>query len=592
MSSLALGARLRLGALRALPRLSPAAAAAAASTMLACPLRAASGVAQPPGGKRLAASLPWDDSWSLLARAIMADPEPTPQSTHIILCGGAQWPAIHWSSPVLFLRPFYAAFYDGVLGCARTGFTCGGVQYRSVCVSGNPGIGKSAFGFYALFRALRAGRTVVFHYDSGTLSSLGGPYVFRGDRVSRDWSAVDDALNDPDTLFISDCVVPPVVPAFTLFITAPRQERTWGFRKTDSATVLYFPVMSWQEVASMRAACFPHLDEAGVWQRFTRWGGIPRYALHHRSGHGRLLRSTAASTTERYLRTSLLFEPAESGVDSEVALCAFHVKVRGEVDATLRPDDADYYRYHSRELASKYVAHAMLQHDAWRPGQPLRGAMLELLAQTAGQPQLASARGRMFEELALRRLATGGVFGARWLGGSTSTDRDKAHKYCVEVTPARRRVFCDFGNLDRHLPAEGEQLERDSHTPAVSAIDAVLVGSPVRKLVVVAVDAPTGAGVVLRDDGRPKFGLAAAVAALGLLRDGEAVALYWVVPPQAFDAWTQPQPLMVSVAGEPLRAMTPAEVASDAVACRVVQYAVRVDLIADEPDVADELVSR
>ena len=96
---------------------------------------------------------------SLLYRAILAAPPPSP---HVVLDGTVHWPVM--DSPVLFVRSFYNAFYDDVLGGARGGFVSSdGLQrYRQVCVSGNPGIGKSSFGYYALFRALWEGRTVVY----------------------------------------------------------------------------------------------------------------------------------------------------------------------------------------------------------------------------------------------------------------------------------------------------------------------------------------------------------------------------------------------------------------------------------------------
>jgi hypothetical protein len=127
---------------------------------------------------------------SQLARAILGAPAPSPHSPHITLGDGSQWPVL--DSPVLFVRSFYAAVYDGVMGSARDGFVDDGVRFRKLCVSGNPGIGKSSFGYCALFRALREGRTVVYQAEKLQLSSRESRYLFRGSFVVTDMATIDE----------------------------------------------------------------------------------------------------------------------------------------------------------------------------------------------------------------------------------------------------------------------------------------------------------------------------------------------------------------------------------------------------------------
>ena len=82
---------------------------------------------------------------------------------HVMLPDSVAWPTLH--SPVLFVRDFYKPFFDDVLNGLRRNSSsisekC--VAIAKVVVCGNPGIGKSAFGMYALFRALKDGRAVVY----------------------------------------------------------------------------------------------------------------------------------------------------------------------------------------------------------------------------------------------------------------------------------------------------------------------------------------------------------------------------------------------------------------------------------------------
>ena len=485
-----------------------------------------------------------------LARAILAAPAPTPESPHIAL-HGAVWPIL--DSPSLFVRHFYAAFYAGVLGGAREGFAQGGVRFRSVCVTGNPGIGKSSFGYYALFRALRDGRTVV--YQAEKLRRSHGDqkvYLFRGATVTSDSGAVDAALDDPNTVFISDSIAPPVVNAFTLYVTSPRRERTWEYRKRDSASMLYFPVLTWEEIDAMRVACFPQVLEADAKERFTRWGGIPRYALAHTREERRLLEGAVNGVQAQDL--SVAFdEPGERDDDSRGSHRIFHIKVHGEVDDTLRTDDPAYYEFLSREFASTYIANEVAKH-----GTALqRAEMVRLFNKSEGRRELAVARGHVFEVLALERLSRGGRFPMRKLGAPASHSGE-----FLELPPARRRIF---RSLDTALPAD-EQLEPASKS--FSAIDVLLVGHRLA-------NATSGMshGIVLRGV-RRKIGLEAVVSRLGL--EG-VIQFFWIVPPSVYHAWDAPQPLCVGKS-----ALEPEEVACDKVGSRVEQYVVLVDISVPE----------
>jgi hypothetical protein len=104
---------------------------------------------------------------------------------------------------------------------------------------GNPGIGKSSFGYYVLYRALRAGRTVC--YQAELLENAS--YIFYPTHVERvkKGGLPEQLLNDFRTVYISDSMKPGRFDAFTLLITSP-QKRVWGeFDKGDTARMFVFP---------------------------------------------------------------------------------------------------------------------------------------------------------------------------------------------------------------------------------------------------------------------------------------------------------------------------------------------------------------
>jgi hypothetical protein len=131
---------------------------------------------------------------------------------------------------------------------------------------------------YALFRAVRDGRTVVY------ASAKSGEFlVFEGGAVHEVNSLRDhyarQVLAKPETVLICDSMIPPVYPAFTLLVTSPRKDRWHEFNKEMDCTMLFFPVFTLDEIRACRDKCFPGVDDAGMLSRFARWGGIPRYVL-------------------------------------------------------------------------------------------------------------------------------------------------------------------------------------------------------------------------------------------------------------------------------------------------------------------------
>ena len=143
---------------------------------------------------------------------------------HVMLPDSVAWPTLH--SPVLFVRDFYKPFFDDVLNGLRrnsSSISEKGVAIAKVVVCGNPGIGKSAFGMYAVFRALKDGRTVV--YASAKL--LPKNLLFK-DGVVYSVKDLDDlalVLSDFNTVLICDSLTPPVCNAFTMMVTSPHTSR-------------------------------------------------------------------------------------------------------------------------------------------------------------------------------------------------------------------------------------------------------------------------------------------------------------------------------------------------------------------------------
>jgi hypothetical protein len=140
----------------------------------------------------------------------------------------------------LFIRYFYDPLIDDVMKC----FQSPSERLPHVIICGNPGIGKSTFGIYLLFRALKLGRPVV--YQQGMLS--GACFLFENGTVTKHASSsshvIENRLYDPRVLFIVDSYTPIATPDFkciTILVTSPLPARYKEYQKQMQADTMRPP---------------------------------------------------------------------------------------------------------------------------------------------------------------------------------------------------------------------------------------------------------------------------------------------------------------------------------------------------------------
>jgi hypothetical protein len=202
-----------------------------------------------------------------------------------------EWPGLQ--SDTLFIRPVYREFFEreDMLNC---------FERREVdeapftLVRGIPGIGKSSFALYCLWRLATAGKHVLYSYPLG----LGT-------------SAVVDFGSGPrsDAVFIADGTDGFREPAgVRLLVTSPRQDYIPEFEK--HAISFYMPQPMWAELRLMRDTCFVHraaaLSDAVLEQRVLRWGRVPRFVLSHSSDEVDTLETIMRQLSVPSLRRLLL----------------------------------------------------------------------------------------------------------------------------------------------------------------------------------------------------------------------------------------------------------------------------------------------
>lgn len=153
-------------------------------------------------------------------------------------------------------------------------------QIRKLRISGNPGIGKTFFGYYLLYNLLKNDATVV--YDLHTMKNdiilfKDGKGFYLNEIL--DHNTVRDYLHDEKTWYIVDGKQPNNSSvAKTILITSPMKDHYHDFDKGNSS-IRIMPVWSVEEIDYCRQNLFDSLNEDMVGQLYTKWGGVPRYIL-------------------------------------------------------------------------------------------------------------------------------------------------------------------------------------------------------------------------------------------------------------------------------------------------------------------------
>ena len=469
---------------------------------------------------------------------------------HVHLGGDNSWPDM--ASPLLFVRHFYEPCWEKVMASGESKHIS---QQRKFVVMGTPGIGKSAFGLYVLWRALRAGRTVIYK----TRKRDGKAFLFRDGRVFDVQRIVSlPEISEPSTILIVDGMEAPSENAFTVLITSPLRERWKEFVKTEGVQQLVFPVFSLKEVRELRAVAFESksgCDETSVMERYAKWGGSVRHVLTHPDPHWQLdLASNAANMTLKHLKLSCGLEAKNQAAIAQHNV--LHLKAVCELDdCTLRPADAGFYDFSHGELASLFVQELVYKQLRENEADDL----FTFLRTSVSNPALAAFRGVQFELFALHTLAAGGRFKLKRLGAGDGALKS-AH---LELEPSSVR---SFSKLSEVVLSGGLAVWKPLSV-SFCAIDAILCAPPL----VMAANATVSVVHPLHLT-NVRGGLDTIASALKLPKDRE-ISFLWIVPDDTFEKMTDPSPLKISG-----KALSSVALLDHSGGKRVVQYALSVPI--------------
>jgi hypothetical protein len=169
----------------------------------------------------------------------------------------------------IFIRPCYPKLLETAISIVES------KDIRHLIILGNPGIGKTYFGYFLLLHLVHSGSTVIYetHLYKEWLFLFTPKGVFKGTRKS-----LHDQFMSSKTFYIVDGMAPVVVPAKTILLSSLRREIWHQFSK-NSCDFRCMPVWSYEELNICRSMLFPSLPEELVESLYKKWGGIARYTL-------------------------------------------------------------------------------------------------------------------------------------------------------------------------------------------------------------------------------------------------------------------------------------------------------------------------
>ena len=143
---------------------------------------------------------------------------------------------------------------------------CG--EHDIVGITGNPGIGKTVFGIYLIFKLIMAKKTLV--YQRGNfLYWISGEIFHEVNSVTSVDCYILDALNSQEMLS------PHVTAKQTVFIYSPASKsKHWELNK---GRILHMPIWKRTEIDILNGQ--HKLEKENLDERFTIFGGIPRHVF-------------------------------------------------------------------------------------------------------------------------------------------------------------------------------------------------------------------------------------------------------------------------------------------------------------------------
>ena len=315
----------------------------------------------------------------------------------------------------LYVRKSYETIADAILK---------GDRKRSI-VTGTPGIGKSTFLIYLLWRLVWEKKRVFFLYDLDYIYYDGHGKILNLESVSLNrepdfwtmdlWCLFDAKGKQEQDLLRIRCVL-----CKTIVSTHPRRDLLNEFQKKPSKKWFYMPIWSEEE---MRTISCMYPDAVDWQERFTYLGGIPRLVLEKARVDPSSIINQACK--ECSLRDCLNeFGPLDSIAEKTQRIhCLLHI------------NSSNPYTKPSVVFASREALNMIVNEYE----DDFNADAKRLLQACEENPLAAAFCGQVYECYAIDALGKGGNFTyRRWAhGNEKATIKDET----LIIPPSKKRFF-------------------------------------------------------------------------------------------------------------------------------------------------------
>jgi hypothetical protein len=395
----------------------------------------------------------------------------------------------------LFIRESYKTIASSILE--------GNGSHKAI-ITGTPGIGKSVFLVYLLWKLVKDGKRVLFIYHPFKIyyDGKGGVFRFASGNLPLDnddsfWNETLWCLFDAKGKNEANLYEFPISLCKFILSTSPRREMVNDFKKPPVPDCFYMPIWTEAELEAI-AQFFPH---ATKWrERFSVLGGIPRHVLEDTTQSPILMLEAAC---------------ADCSLDDCIKKIGINSTVTGKskvIHSLVHMTSDPPFKYSSVCYASQTALDTICRHK----GMEAKHQMQNLLATCDGNPLTAALCGYIFVQYAIELLENGGTFPSRRLFHGNK--KIKPNDGTLDILPSTKIV------AERVLPSHTLHQLYVPKAKNYAAIDAWIPGVGAFQITV---------GKNHELNGRVEKDLAEL---------GEAKRLYWVLPPEHYHSFTKKTP--------------------------------------------------
>ncbi|KAG3036926.1 hypothetical protein PC121_g24173 [Phytophthora cactorum] len=364
----------------------------------------------------------------------------------------------------LYIRSSYTVIADQAL------LNPDGDMVKYAVVTGTPGVGKSMFVYYVMWRLIKDKKRVLFitrqppiYFDGSTIHECKQlPYSGNQQFWSPElWCLVDSV--DPTAM-----TELPVEECSVLLASTPRRDYIGEFKKlAPTPVVLYMPLWTKEELSAI-APLYPNAQDE--WEnRFKCLGGVPRLVLQDIETDPQVLLESACNSCSLDECKTLV---SINSINSRTKIAQTLIHIRSQEPYRL------YNVVYASELAMQVIARTKLVSN--------RLNMESFLSSCNGNPLAQSLCGYIFEPYCLRLLHEGGRFKYRELFSGAQKPKPKQKR-------RRKRGRRDIG--------DGPTIEIPSSSHPSRIVERVEVGQLANQLYV-----PRTSNYTAIDAWMPQFG--------------------------------------------------------------------------------------